>query len=247
MKNIFLNKIAFLLLMVLILVLTMSQTQVTNSKSYKTNHKYTKQQVDSFWKSKNSESLLNKDSIIGFSKVTLTKVQPECNMGNYIVDAQLLAAKKIDPKVQLSLTNQGSIKALFIPKGELKVSDIYELMPFDNKLVLLEIPGSVLDSLCQIIANNKGWPISGFTFEIKNNKAFNIQINGKVLNHQYMYQIAISDYLAKGGNNCEILKSFKRKYTNLSIRNILIDQIANDTKLEGGIMPKIENRIRYVY
>ena len=69
------------------------------------------------------------------------------------------------------------------------------------------------------IAASGGWPVAGVTFTIKDNTADDVQINGKRLHNESTYHIAISDYLANGGDNMDMLKGLPQENTNVLLRD----------------------------
>lgn len=184
------------------------------------------------------------NEVIGRADTTLTKKQPECTLGNFMVDAQLCSAQKIDPSVNISVANYGGIRLSYLSPGEIKLRNMYELMPFDNMLTIIEIPGSTFHKFCDHIAALGGWPVSGMSFVIKDKKAINIFISGKPLNEQATYKLAISDYIANGGDKCDFLKTAKQRSTDILIRDALIDYVINLTAQNKVLHPSLENRVQ---
>lgn len=183
--------------------------------------------------------------VLGSTDIMLTKAQPESSLGNFIADAQLVAAQKIDRKVAISVCNYGGIRLPYIAAGIITKEKIYELMPFDNMLTIVEVSGSQIQQLCDVIAKAKGWPISGCTFKIKDSKAIDIQVGNAPLHENIMYKLAISDYLVNGGDNIDFLKSCKKKTTAIFIRDTLIEYLQQLTAKNQPLHPIIENRISY--
>ena len=189
---------------------------------------------------------LKKDSImnvvIGTTAIPLTKAQPESTMGNFIVDAQLRFAQTKDQQVVASVLNYGGIRIPYLATGNITVGNIYEIMPFDNTLVIAEVPGKTIKELCALIAQKKGWPIAGITFKISaTNEAKDIRINNQAVNDHLIYKIALSDYLANGGDHCEFLIQCKRRHFNIFIRDILIEYV----KEHQNMQPTLSQRISY--
>lgn len=208
--------------------------------------------ADSFnrnYKKPQPKYLLDTDSakkiVIGIAEVPLSKSQPESTMGNFITDAMLLQAQQLNPKTAIAILNYNSIKKNYLSPGNIAQGHILEMLPFNNKLVLLEISGSLLQEFCNHIAKNKGWPISGISFVIKENKATHILVNGKPINDHLLYLIVIPDYLAYGGNNCDFLIPIKKLRTDIFIRDLLIDHIKHLTSNEQEINATLEQRIVY--
>lgn len=187
------------------------------------------------------DSIMNR--IVGFTIAPLTKAQPDCTMGYFVADAQLWAAQKKDKLVTISVINQNWLRTPYVSSGKLSLGSLFEIMPFENKLEVGELPGYLLDSLCQHIAQNGGWPVSGLSFTIKNKKAIDILVNGNPIHPQHIYRMATSDYLLNGGDNCNFLRSIKRKGHNVFLRDAMLfylDQLPKKT-----LDLKLENRIQY--
>ena len=186
------------------------------------------------------DSIMN--VVIGKTAIPLSKSQPECTMGNFVADAQMQYSKQKDENVQVTVINQGGLRINYLAPGNITVGNIYEIMPFDNKLVILEVSGEKIDSLCNHIIQYGGWPISGLTFAVdRNKKAADIKINGKAIHPNIIYKVSTSDYLANGGDNCTFFLRCKRKDYNVFIRDILLESF----KTQPNIHPTIENKIIY--
>lgn len=185
------------------------------------------------------DSIMNE--VIGFSEVALTKKLPESTAGNFMADAQLEGARKLDPNVQIAVINYGSIRTSYIAGGDIPLGSIYEIMPFDNMLTIMEIPGNVIQTFCDHMADRGGWPIAGLSYEIKDNKAINIKVSNKPLNESIIYKVAVSDYLSTGGDECEFLEGLKKVDHSKFIRDLLIDYV----KEHKTIHPQIQNRIQH--
>lgn len=180
-------------------------------------------------------------TIIGEVVKPLSKTQPESSLGNFMVDAQLYYAKQKDEKVVAAVINYGSIRIPYISPGPITIGTIYELMPFDNTLVIAEVPGKIVKEFCDHMATLGGWPVANISFEIKDKKAHNILVNGKPIHEAFIYKIALSDYIANGGDNCEFLLACKKTTYPIFIRDMLLDYI----KEKKQIAQSIERRIYY--
>jgi 2',3'-cyclic-nucleotide 2'-phosphodiesterase (5'-nucleotidase family) len=140
--------------------------------------------------------------------------------------------------------NYGGIRLTYINPGPITRGKMYELMPFDNMLSIVEVPGDVLKQFCNTMAAYKGWPVSGLQFTIKNKKAENILLNGEPVNDNVVYKIATNDYVARGGDNCSFMVPLKKRYTTIFLRDILIDYVAALNKENKPLHPVIQNRIQ---
>jgi len=189
------------------------------------------------------DSVMNE--IIGTALVPLTKAQPESTMGNFAADAQLEAGKKLDNLVTLSVVNYGGLRIPFLPAGNIAKGKIYEIMPFDNLVTIVEVPGTVLQTFCDHMAARKGWPISGFSYTIKDGKAIDVKVGGDAIRPNAVYKLVTSDYIANGGDECEFLAGLKKQGSSILLRDAIMEKVMNDSRQHKGIEPKLENRVHY--
>lgn len=189
---------------------------------------------------------LTMNEVIGFSINGLYKKQPESPLGNFMTDAiKKMAEKKFNKKIDAAFVNFGGIRS-YLPKGDITIGKIFELMPFDNLVVLQEINGSTLKLFLNRVCEKGGWPVSeGLVYEIKDKNAMNVFINGKPINDSTIYTIANSDYIANGGDNCDMLKKIPKQNINYLMRDALIEYTKQLTQNSKPIDAKIENRVVY--
>lgn len=185
------------------------------------------------------------DAVIGTVSEDLYKSRPNSNLGNWFCDMLYHEANRMFYKeVDFALQNYGGLRVPSISKGELTRGKIYELMPFDNTLVVIEIDGKTVQKLADHIAARGGWPISkSFSFSIKNDKAENVKISGKTVDLSKSYRLAIPDYVADGGDSAEFLKDFPKEESDVYIRDIIIEHLENLQKEDKPILIDNSKRI----
>lgn len=184
------------------------------------------------------------NKVIGFSNTAMYKKQPESALGNYLSDAlKTMAEEKFKTKVDAAILNFGGIRA-HLPKGNVTIGNIYEIMPFDNYLVLQTLKGDVLLKLLNHTAAKGGWAVSGISMKINANKqAEQILINNQPINVNATYVIANSDYVSMGGDDAAMLKGIPFKNINYLMRDALIEYTQRITNEGKPITAKIENRV----
>lgn len=181
--------------------------------------------------------------VIGISEKGLYKKQPESEIGNFMADAMKeMAEIKFNKKVVAAFVNYGGVRS-YIAKGNVTVGQIFELMPFDNLVVLQEISGAVMQQFLDKTAIDGGWPLSGLTMEIKDKKAVNVMIAGKPLDAKAKYLIANSDYVANGGSDCSMLKGIAQENRGYLLRDALLDYTIASTAKGKTIDSNLENRV----
>lgn len=181
--------------------------------------------------------------VIGVSERGLYKKQPESEIGNFMADAMKdMAEIKFNKKVVAAFVNYGGVRS-YIAKGNVTVGQIFELMPFDNLVVLQEVSGSVMQQFLDKTAIDGGWPLSGLTMEIKGKRAVNVVIAGKPLDTKAKYLIANSDYVANGGSDCSMLKGIAQENRGYLLRDALLDYAVANTAKGKTIDSNLENRV----
>ena len=117
-------------------------------------------------------------------------------------------------------------------------------MPFENRVAVLTLDGKSTLKLIEHMAMRGGWPISAsLRYEIFNKKPIAIEIHGEKFNPEKTYKVAMPDYIANGGDNCDFLKTAPRKMTDKLVRKAFFEYILEHTFAEKAIHPKIDGRI----
>jgi 2',3'-cyclic-nucleotide 2'-phosphodiesterase (5'-nucleotidase family) len=186
----------------------------------------------------------NMNDVIAVAGVTLDKKQPEGTLGNILADAMLIMAKEnYKTTVDLALINAGGIRLPTLPAGNITRGKIFEMAPFDNILVLLKVKGEVLQQLLDVAAAKGGWPAAGVSYQLKNKKATNIVIGGTPLKADAVYTIALVDYIANGGDNCDMLREIPQQNNGYLFRDAVIQYFARQHQQGKEIKASIENRV----
>src|SRR5688572_31386725 len=109
------------------------------------------------------------NAVIGYNEIQLEKKRQGNTLGFFITDAYLeMARQKVNPKVDAAFMNSGGIRLPDLPAGAVTRGKIYELMPFDNLMVLLKLKGSQLKQYLDTLAATEGVIESGITMQIVN-------------------------------------------------------------------------------
>lgn len=172
------------------------------------------------------------DNVLAYCPETLDKSTGkwQTSIGNLMADICFQKGNQVfktreKKDIDLCFLNHGGIRAI-LPKGNVTTRTAFEIMPFENNLVVLALKSDqILEMTSYIIKEKKPHPLAGLTFTIsKDNTAKNIQIQGKPLDTNKTYYIATNDYLANGGDNMNFfLKAVEKYDLNYKLRNVLID------------------------
>lgn len=184
------------------------------------------------------------NEVIGTSVIELVKDTPESTMGNWFADAMMTEAETLAGNVDFAIQNRGGLRLNSIAPGPITKGLIYELMPFDNFLVIMETKGSVITQMMEHIANDRGWPVSKeIVMEVQDGGIKVLTIEGEDINDNLTYRWALPDYVANGGSDCSFLKSEKQISTGVMIRDVIINHIRKLTKKGETINSVLDGRM----
>jgi len=185
------------------------------------------------------------NQVIGETTTDLKKQRPESRLGNWMADAiQRQTEKEIGQPIAFAIQNYGGIRIPQIKKGPITRGMIYELMPFDNTIVILSLNKAEIQELIQHITSGGGWPISqGIKVTQNEDGALDIKIKGTALKEGESYKVALPDYVANGGSNCDFLVGKSQQTLPLYIRDVLIADVEEYTAKQQKIESKIEGRM----
>ncbi|WP_181364051.1 5'-nucleotidase C-terminal domain-containing protein [Algibacter marinivivus] len=187
------------------------------------------------------------DSTLAYSAGTYSKNDGDFNtaVGNFMADAVYSEANPIfksrtGKDIDLVLLNHGGIRAP-LNKGSVSKRTAFQLMPFENSIVVIALKTSQINSLIDYLLKAKrAHPISKLKLTIDEN--FNLvdaKIKDEHIKNNHTYYVATSDYLYNGGDNMSFFKPNDSIYRiNYKIRNALIDKF---NKLDT-IKPVIDDR-----
>ena len=188
-------------------------------------------EIESFIKPYREHINKDLDSVLAYCPVTLDKSGKwQSTIGNLMADVSLMRGNLVfeareNKKIDICLLNSGGIRSI-LPKGNITARNAFEIMPFENSMVVIALKGTqIIEMVDFLIADKKAHPLAGITFTIdKNNQSKNILVQGKSLQKDTVYYVGTNDYLSDGGDNMNFFKQAVQKYDlDYKLRNILID------------------------
>lgn len=199
------------------------------------------------------KTILEKDinRVISFSEQEMVKGKPESKLTNFLGDIVLEEAGRIAQKLdlgfipQISFYNYGGIRTA-LPAGDITVGKVFELMPFENELVFLQLSGAQVQEFFDWVAEKKGESIGGARFVISNEKAKNVTVQGKELVPTEKYWIATNDYVAEGNDGLEVFtRNLQLINTGEKIRDVIIAHLERMQKNGNTLKVELDGRIKY--
>jgi 2',3'-cyclic-nucleotide 2'-phosphodiesterase (5'-nucleotidase family) len=184
--------------------------------------------------------------VLGTAPAALVKGPGESPLSNFVADLQRERASQVlGQPVPLGVMTNGGLRAGFAA-GPVTLGSVFELMPFENELVVLDAPGPVVQQLFDFAARSK-MAVSGATYTVTfDGLPKDIRIDGQPfdVNQDKTWPIAISDYLASGGDNMGFFKTLTPRHTNVLLRNAIADHIRSLTKAGKPVTARIEGRVK---
>jgi 2',3'-cyclic-nucleotide 2'-phosphodiesterase (5'-nucleotidase family) len=184
--------------------------------------------------------------VLGTAPAPLVKSAGESPLSNFVADLQReRASKELGQPIPLGVMTNGGLRAGFAA-GPITLGSVFELMPFENELVVLDAPGPVVQQLFDYAAHVK-MAVSGATYTVTfDGLPKDIRIGGQPfdVNENRTWAIAISDYLATGGDNLVFFKPIMPRHTNVLLRTAIADHIRALTKAGQPVTAKVEGRVR---
>ncbi|MBY8961232.1 5'-nucleotidase C-terminal domain-containing protein [Flavobacterium sp. D11R37] len=172
------------------------------------------------------------DSVLAWSPVTFDKSKGkwQTNIGNLMADVTFEKADKIfyireKKHVDICLLNHGGIRAT-IPQGFVTARTAYEIMPFENSLIIMALKGQQIWEIAAYIANErKPHPLAGMQIVMdKDNSVKRVTVQGQPVDNSRIYYVATSDYLSNGGDHMDFFKKATASYDmDYKLRNLYID------------------------
>lgn len=183
-------------------------------------------------------------TVIGTALRTLTKGKPQSLLSNFTADALFDYASGVWGDVDFAVMNTGGIRSI-LNQGPITAGNMYEIFPFDNRIVLLELPGKAVEEFFDAIAKKEGECLSkNIEAVIENKTVISLKIGGKTIAGNRIYRVATVDYLAEGNDRMEALtKAVKVTDSNILLRDALIEHIKKQTAGNKAIDSNLDNRI----
>ena len=174
------------------------------------------------------------------------------SLGHFVTDGMRAQAQaKLGKPVALAIVNAGGLRKNEIAAGEMRASDIFELLPFENALIAVDVTGAQLSRLLQIVPRDAQ---SGARIHFKWNDQSRAEfISGKLVDEngkeqeidpQKIYTIVTIDYLLRlGGGAYAILQEAKSTTPlNITLRDAILAYVKSETAAGRPIRGTVDDR-----
>ncbi len=174
------------------------------------------------------------------------------SLGNFVTDGlRWQASLKTGKPVTVALMNSGGMRRNSIGEGELKARDIFELLPFENALITVDVTGEQLTRLLQlIIAGHEAQSGARITYKTNADKSSEMESaklrdagGEKEIDPNATYTITTIDYLYRVGGRYAILQQGKNmKELGITLRDAIINYVKAETAAGRDIKPNLDGR-----
>ena len=169
--------------------------------------------------------------VISYANIDFTKEGYSSTEGNLLADFILDFSRKYAregkmEEPQICLINIGGVRNI-IPKGKVTVGTVFEVAPFENALVFVELNGTQMNEMFDYLGKEKkGHPLAGIKIVYQQNQLKSVEIQEKPFDPKKTYWVATIDYLLNGGDGMDFFEKSKNVVIpDVKLRDLLLEQI----------------------
>lgn len=190
------------------------------------------------------------NTVLSYAPKDLTRTdgELESSLGNLLADLTFKRANPIFKKqtgknIDFSMFNFGGIRA-GIPAGNVSNKNAFELMPFENILVVVELSGQKVEALiAYLIKSNTAHPLSKNIALTITKKGYELYINNKKFDTNRSYFVLTSDYLQSGGDNMTFFKNpIQRVSLEYKMRDAIVDYFKSVDTLKSNLDKRFKRK-----
>ncbi len=165
--------------------------------------------------------------------------RPESPLGNLVADLlRNRASLEMERLVHFSVIPHGRIRTT-LPEGTIRLGDLYELYPENERLVVLELTGEDVFQLADEIAARGGMPVSGLRMTLQEGKATGVLLHTGTPSHEETYLLATVSGAVESGQFLSLEPNSITEF-HVSVRDLLVRSLAS----RGHVTPYLDLRIR---
>jgi 2',3'-cyclic-nucleotide 2'-phosphodiesterase (5'-nucleotidase family) len=179
------------------------------------------------------------------------------SLGNFVTNGMRAEAeRKLGKPVAVAFTNSGGLRKNVITEGELRLQDMFELLPFENALVAFDLTGAqVIELLRGVVGRRDAQSGARIKYKLNEQKRPELEtvrllINGqeKKIDPAAIYTVISIDYLLRvtGGDYAAVLSQAKNiRPLGLTMRDALTHYVKAETAAGREIKATLDGRFVY--
>ena len=191
------------------------------------------------------------NEVLAHAAHTMSRGTPEGLLNNFVADLCFEIGRGLyrpddGHQIDFALFNYGGLRAS-IRQGPVTRANVFELMPFENEMVVLTLtPEKALELFDYLAEASVGMPVSGLRISIENNAVTDVRIGGEAFNPNRNYKVLSSDYLAGGGDNMTFfLEPVNTEILGMRIRDAIILHLQREHEAGKEIESSLDGRISH--
>ena len=174
------------------------------------------------------------------------------SLGQFVTDGvKTYAQTKLGKPIALTIMNAGGLRKNEIAAGDVRATDIFELLPFENALVAVDIRGAdLLKVLPAVVRDAQAGARIQYKWNDQSRPEF---ISGKLLNENgqereidpnKIYTVVTIDYLLRlAGGAYAILKEAKNiKPLDVTLRDAMMEYVKSETAAGRKLRSRVDDR-----
>jgi 2',3'-cyclic-nucleotide 2'-phosphodiesterase (5'-nucleotidase family) len=195
------------------------------------------------------DAIMNEVLVVSAEEFPKERGKSETKLGNLVADLSLEIANDLyipsdNDSIDFCLLNFGGLRTS-LPKGEITRGKIFELMPFENELVVVTISNEKYEKSLEYLKKSGGQPISGFKIAIEEN-GIDIFESWNYNGNNNQIKILTSDYLANGGDKMNFfLDPINIEPVGIKLRDAIIQYCISENKKGNKLVSNLDGRITF--
>lgn len=202
--------------------------------------------MEAFVQSYKSQLDTQMKEVIGSSAQYMNYGRPESLLTNLTSDVmKAYGDEQLSTGADVAIMNVHGHRAA-LPAGAITIGTLYEIYPFDNTVIFLELKGSDLNAIFDAYALMGGAGISSnVQLVIAGQKIRSALVSGKAVDPDKVYHVVTLDYLAEGNDHMAAFRNaIGTTPTGITIRDLMIDWVKTEHRKGNKVTSIMDNRIK---
>ena len=184
------------------------------------------------------------ERIVGRTVAALDNPRAECGLGNLVADGLLEYGRQQGWQSDVAFYNMAGVRAP-LPAGEISYGQLYQVLPFTNVVVNVDLTGTQLRAVFEAASGGAGRLHVGggaFVYKLTNpggQRLISATVGGAAIDPVRVYHVVTIDYLLTGGDGHTEFKAG----TNVIFGDIEVDAVSAYLTAHSPVDPKVEGRI----
>jgi len=181
------------------------------------------------------------DNIIGYTADYISRVDSDAQskIGNLVCEAMIF-----NTDADFAFLNLGGVRGE-LEKGPVTYRDVFEVMPFDNQIVILTVDGLYLKKIIEtrVAGSRHGLRLAGgkivYSREREDfDRVTTLEIGGEPWKYDKIYSVATTDFLLQGNAGLTLLMKLPESKVirpELNLRDAIVDYIRLNSPVTAAI------------